>query len=123
MYLGVIAILPGMINLKPDMTKARQFFGGIFVNNGWAVLDTLQQIESHLLMRHYDGLMEKEKLKVNLLKYDVMIHYRSEDEIDLTRESLYLLLIPWDIADKPGLPHSSDKIAEDFIRDNGGIPI
>ena len=27
------------------------------------VLDTLQQIESHLLMRHYDGLMEKGKIK------------------------------------------------------------
>jgi preprotein translocase subunit SecY len=27
------------------------------------VLDTLQQIESHLLMRHYDGLMESGKIK------------------------------------------------------------
>jgi preprotein translocase subunit SecY len=27
------------------------------------VLDTLQQIESHLLMRHYDGLMQSGRIK------------------------------------------------------------
>ena len=41
-----------------------QFFGGtsLLIMVG-VVLDTLQQIESHLLMRHYDGLMEKGKIK------------------------------------------------------------
>ena len=66
LYLGVIAILPGIaLNLKPDMTpQFAQFFGGtsLLIMVG-VVLDTLQQIESHLLMRHYDGLMEKGKIK------------------------------------------------------------
>lgn len=66
LYLGVIAILPGIaLNIKPDMTpQFAQFFGGtsLLIMVG-VVLDTLQQIESHLLMRHYDGLMEKGKIK------------------------------------------------------------
>ena len=33
------------------------------VGQGILVLDTLQQIESHLLMRHYDGLMKTGRLK------------------------------------------------------------
>ena len=41
-----------------------QFFGGtsLLIMVG-VVLDTLQQIESHLLMHHYDGLMKSGKLK------------------------------------------------------------
>jgi preprotein translocase subunit SecY len=41
-----------------------QFFGGtsLLILVG-VVLDTLQQIESHLLMRHYDGLMKSGRVK------------------------------------------------------------
>ena len=41
-----------------------QFFGGtsLLIVVGVA-LDTLQQVESHLLMRHYDGFMKGSKLK------------------------------------------------------------
>jgi preprotein translocase subunit SecY len=41
-----------------------QFFGGtsLLILVG-VVLDTLQQIESHLLMRHYDGLMKNGRIK------------------------------------------------------------
>jgi len=41
-----------------------QFFGGtsLLILVG-VVLDTLQQIESHLLMRHYDGLMKSGRIK------------------------------------------------------------
>ena len=55
-----------------------------------------------------------------------MIHYRSEDEIDLIRESS--LLVAKTHAEisaliKPGVTTLQlDKIAEEFIRDNGGVP-
>ena len=41
-----------------------QFYGGtsLLILVG-VVLDTLQQIESHLLMRHYDGLMDSGRIK------------------------------------------------------------
>ena len=53
------------VNIKEGMSPGfAQFFGGtsLLIMVG-VVLDTLQQIESHLLMRHYDGLMEKGKIK------------------------------------------------------------
>jgi preprotein translocase subunit SecY len=45
-------------------TQFAQFFGGtsLLIMVG-VVLDTLQQIESHLLMRHYDGLMKSGRVK------------------------------------------------------------
>ena len=57
LYLGIIAILPGIVlNIKESMSPGfAQFFGGtsLLIMVG-VVLDTLQQIESHLLMRHYE---------------------------------------------------------------------
>lgn len=46
-----------------DQSFAR-FFGGtsLLIMVG-VILDTLQQIESHLLMRHYDGLMKSGRIK------------------------------------------------------------
>ena len=63
-FLAIVAILPTfMINMGVTSSFA-SFFGGtsllIVVGVG---LDTLQQIESHLLMRHYDGFMKSGKLK------------------------------------------------------------
>lgn len=64
--LGLIAILPGIV-MATDFTKDQNFamfFGGtsllILVS---VVLDTLQQIESHLVMRQYDGLLEGTRIK------------------------------------------------------------
>ena len=59
-----LAILPAFaMNLGIQQGFA-YFFGGtsLLIMVG-VVLDTLQQIESHLLMRHYDGLMDKGKIK------------------------------------------------------------
>ena len=44
--------------------QVSQFFGGtsLLILVG-VVLDTLQQIESHLLMRHYDGLLKSGRIK------------------------------------------------------------
>ena len=63
-FLGVVAIMPAFAGLLGISSSFAQFFGGtsLLIMVG-VVLDTLQQIESHLLMRHYDGLMESGKIK------------------------------------------------------------
>jgi preprotein translocase subunit SecY len=64
-FLAIIAILPTFItNIFSVTSTFAQFFGGtsLLIIVGVA-LDTLQQIESHLLMRHYDGFMKSGKLK------------------------------------------------------------
>ncbi len=63
-FLALIAILPS-IAVKAGITpQFAQFYGGttLLILVG-VVLDTLQQIESHLLMRHYDGLMKSGRVK------------------------------------------------------------
>jgi preprotein translocase subunit SecY len=63
-FLAIIAILPS-IAVKAGITpQFAQFYGGttLLILVG-VVLDTLQQIESHLLMRHYDGLMKSGRVK------------------------------------------------------------
>jgi preprotein translocase subunit SecY len=63
-FLGVVAIMPSLVgNLGVSMSFA-QFFGGtsLLILVG-VVLDTLQQIESYLLMRHYDGLTKSGRIK------------------------------------------------------------
>jgi len=63
-FLATVAILPA-IAVKATITpQFAQFYGGtsLLILVG-VVLDTLQQIESHLLMRHYDGLMKSGRVK------------------------------------------------------------
>lgn len=63
-FLAIIAVLPTFV-MKAGITSGfAAFFGGtsLLIIVGVA-LDTLQQIESHLLMRHYDGFMKGTKLK------------------------------------------------------------
>ncbi len=63
-FLAIIAILPAFVSGWGVSTRFAQFFGGtsLLIVVGVA-LDTLQQIESHLLMRHYDGFMKTGKIK------------------------------------------------------------
>lgn len=63
-FLAIIAILPAFVSTMGVSGQFSQFFGGtsLLIIVGVA-LDTLQQIESHLLMRHYDGFMKAGKLK------------------------------------------------------------
>lgn len=63
-FLGIVAILPAIIRLFGVNTQFAQFFGGtsLLIMVG-VILDTLQQIESHLLMRHYDGLTKTGRIK------------------------------------------------------------
>ncbi|MBQ3911127.1 MAG: preprotein translocase subunit SecY [Muribaculaceae bacterium] len=64
LFLGVVAILPAFARLFGVNQNFAQFFGGtsLLITVG-VVLDTLQQIETHLRMHHYDGLMKSGKLK------------------------------------------------------------
>jgi preprotein translocase subunit SecY len=63
-FLAIIAILPTFLMKIGVTTGLASFFGGtsLLIIVGVA-LDTLQQIESHLLMRHYDGFMKSGKIK------------------------------------------------------------
>jgi len=58
-FLAIIATLPSFAVMFSVDSQFAQFYGGtsLLILVG-VVLDTLQQIESHLLMRHYDGLMK-----------------------------------------------------------------
>lgn len=63
-FLGLVAILPVFARMLGINTQFAQFYGGtsLLILVG-VILDTLQQIESHLLMRHYDGLMKTGRMK------------------------------------------------------------
>ena len=63
-FLAFVAILPAFAMMANVNQLFAQFYGGtsLLILVG-VVLDTLQQIESHLLMRHYDGLLKSGKVK------------------------------------------------------------
>jgi preprotein translocase subunit SecY len=63
-FLALVAILPAFAMIAGVNNQFAQFYGGtsLLIMVG-VVLDTLQQIESHLLMRHYDGLMKSGRIK------------------------------------------------------------
>jgi preprotein translocase subunit SecY len=63
-FLALVAILPAFAMLGGVNQAFAYFYGGtsLLIMVG-VILDTLQQIESHLLMRHYDGLMKSGKIK------------------------------------------------------------
>ena len=63
LFLAAIACMPAFAGLLKVTPEFAQFFGGtsLLILVG-VVLDTLQQIESHLLMRHYDGLLSSGRI-------------------------------------------------------------
>ncbi len=64
-FLAIIAVLPAFAGrLGGVQAEFSQFFGGtsLLILVG-VVLDTLQQVESHLLMRHYDGLLSSGRIR------------------------------------------------------------
>ena len=64
LFLAFVAILPSIAKIGGVNQNFAQFFGGtsLLILVG-VVLDTLQQIESQLLMRKYDGLMKSGRIK------------------------------------------------------------
>ncbi len=63
-FLAFVAIMPSLVRLFGVNSQFAQFYGGtsLLILVG-VVLDTLQQVESHLLMRHYDGLTKSGRIK------------------------------------------------------------
>ena len=63
-FLAIVAILPAFVSLLGVNSQFAQFYGGtsLLIMVG-VILDTLQQIESHLLMRPYDGLPKTGRIK------------------------------------------------------------
>ena len=64
LFLAIVAILPAIAMIAGVQQSFAYFFGGtsLLIMVG-VVLDTLQQIESHLLNRHYDGLMKTGRIQ------------------------------------------------------------
>ena len=64
LFLAFIAIMPAFSSIFNVQKEFAQFFGGtsLLILVG-VVLDTLQHIESHLLMRHYDGLLDSGRIR------------------------------------------------------------
>jgi preprotein translocase subunit SecY len=64
-FLTVIAVIPiiltRLMTIPPDVA---QFFGGtsMLITVG-VMLDTMRQVESHLMMRHYDGFLKKGRMR------------------------------------------------------------
>ncbi|MCI1720125.1 MAG: preprotein translocase subunit SecY [Bacteroidales bacterium] len=63
-FLAIVGIMPAFAMILGINNQFAQFYGGtsLLIVVG-VILDTLQQIESYLLMRHYDGLMKTGRLK------------------------------------------------------------
>lgn len=64
LFLALVAILPAFARLFNVSPSFAPFFGGtsLLILVG-VILDTLQQIEGHLLMHHYDGLLDSGRIK------------------------------------------------------------
>lgn len=64
LFLAFVAIMPSIVSQIGVTSQFANFYGGtsLLILVG-VVLDTLQQIESHLLMRHYDGLTKSGRIK------------------------------------------------------------
>ncbi|PKP03473.1 MAG: preprotein translocase subunit SecY [Bacteroidetes bacterium HGW-Bacteroidetes-6] len=63
-FLAFVAVMPALVRIFGINSQFAQFYGGtsLLILVG-VVLDTLQQVESHLLMRHYDGLTKSGRIK------------------------------------------------------------
>ncbi len=63
-FLAIVAILPAIASMAGVTRGFSYFYGGtsLLIMVG-VILDTLQQIESYLLMRHYEGLMKSGRIK------------------------------------------------------------
>lgn len=64
LFIAFIAVMPALAGLLNVQDAFSQFFGGtsLLILVG-VVIDTLQQIESHLMMRHYDGLLNSGRIR------------------------------------------------------------
>ena len=88
-FLALVAIMPAFARIAGVSMEFSQFFGGtsLLILVG-VVLDTLQQVESHLLMRHYDGLLKSGQATMVFSapgeqKMDFRVHNTTWEPVDL----------------------------------------
>ena len=86
-FLAIVAILPAFAMKLGINNEFALFYGGtsLLILVG-VILDTLQQIESYLLLRHYDGLMKTGRIKGQSLTI-WMINLKTHEEIELLRRT------------------------------------
>ena len=72
LILAAVAILPALAIIAGVGSEFAQFYGGtsLLIMVG-VIMDTLRQIESYLLMRHYEGMMKSGNVKNNPSNYQV----------------------------------------------------
>ena len=86
-FLTVIATIPIILSRQMNIPQdVSQFFGGtsILITVG-VLLDTMRQVESHLMMRHYDGFLKKGRLRgrfLTILWPELKLKVRRRFEID-----------------------------------------
>ena len=70
--MAAVAILPALAIIAGVGGEFAQFYGGtsLLIMVG-VIMDTLRQIESYLLMRHYEGMMKSGNMKNNPSNYQV----------------------------------------------------
>jgi preprotein translocase subunit SecY len=70
--LAAVAIMPALAIISGIGSEFAQFYGGtsLLIMIG-VIMDTLRQIESYLLMRHYEGMMKTGNMKNNPTNYEV----------------------------------------------------
>ena len=112
-FLGLVAILPAFAGMAGIKQGFAQFFGGtsLLIMVG-VLLDTLQQIESHLLMRHYDGLMKSGRIKGRTrsglrhgrVAWAAGVSYLSDEEVALCEREFFAC---WQDPGRSGSPHRS----------------
>ena len=75
-FISLVAVMPVMAGALGVNQEFSQFFGGtsLLILVG-VVLDTLQQIDSYLLMRKYDGLMSSGRLKGRMTGNSPQVEY------------------------------------------------
>lgn len=74
LFLVLVAVLPGIANLVGVSRDFSQFFGGtsLLIMVG-VVLDTIQQVDSYLLMKEYDGMMETGRMRDKIRTSEAVI--------------------------------------------------
>jgi preprotein translocase subunit SecY len=64
LFLALIAVFPAIIVSLMDVQQSWAMFWRYLINNyGWCRIDTIQQINSYLLNKHYDGFNEEWKIE------------------------------------------------------------
>jgi preprotein translocase subunit SecY len=96
-FLTVIAVMPDVLLFELDVpSRIAYFFGGtgMLITVG-VILDTMRQIETFLLQRHYDGFLKKGRIRGRTTSANVAIGEAASDKsvMQLTAVMVIILLV------------------------------